>query len=599
MSVLTLRPNGISEGVQVIPLVEPEDSEHPDVLSDNSDDSYVYVLDLYGLYGDWLTFPHHTTESGTINSVTIYIRGKVVGQNSRTYFQFELFTDDGSTYAGATEQATDTVITTRSVVLTVVGGTELPFTWADIDTFQGRVDLWTNFLDIYAYDVWIDINYTAGASAALTGTVTTATEADIRAGGKTIILTVTGDVWVVAAGGLFDAQRQNIINGIDSAQSEAHGWDAEVKAKIAVTDVVRTSDTVVTITLDAEAGYDITANETITATIPATALVLGGAVVASPTFTITFLAPTRTTTVAMDALLRATGTKTVSLDGLIRFLAATQAIDLDAIIKAIDTSHTIALDAGFKSVDLKAVVLDALIKEADTKTISLSALFQTLGITTTVVLSALFRDTASITVALDTGFKATDTSTISLDTMFKILGITQTMAIDVIFGVGGVVQIPIDTLLKAVDSKTISIDVLIAGLGITKTVAIDTIFKAIDKATISLDALIKELGITQTVVLDALFRGTSTQVISLGAFFKVIGASTLGIDARFFGIGTQSTALDSIFLSRGYSGISLDAIFGTPELSRLFVDIGSKCSMPIDVGSKSRMFLGLEGGGEQ
>lgn len=123
-------------------------------------------------------------------------------------------------------------------------------------------------------------------SVALTGTVTTATEADIVTGGKTIILTVSSDTWVTA-GATFDAQRQNIINGIDSAQSEAHGWDAEVKAKIAVTDVVRTSATVVTITLDAEASYDITATETITATIPATALTGGNALVASPTFTIT------------------------------------------------------------------------------------------------------------------------------------------------------------------------------------------------------------------------------------------------------------------------------------------------------------------------
>jgi hypothetical protein len=137
--------------------------------------------------------------------------------------------------------------------------------------------------------------YTAAglSGIALTGTVTSSiTEADIVTGGKTIILTLTGDVWVVAAGGLFDAQRQNIINGCTSAQSETHGWNNEVKAKIAVTDVVRTSDTVCTITLDAEAGYDITATETITVTVPGTALLLGTGAVASPTFTITAVATT-------------------------------------------------------------------------------------------------------------------------------------------------------------------------------------------------------------------------------------------------------------------------------------------------------------------
>jgi hypothetical protein len=86
----------------------------------------------------------------------------------------------------------------------------------------------------------------------------------------------------------FDHQRQAIINGLDSAQSEAHGWDVEVKGKIPVTDVARTSDTVATITLSPEAAYNITATETVTATIPTAALVnYDSNIVASPTFDIT------------------------------------------------------------------------------------------------------------------------------------------------------------------------------------------------------------------------------------------------------------------------------------------------------------------------
>jgi hypothetical protein len=143
----------------------------------------------------------------------------------------------------------------------------------------------------------LHIEYTA-TSCALTGTVTASiTEADVLTGGKTIILTLTGDTWVTT-GATFDAQRQNIINGIDSAQAEATGWDAVVKAGLAVTDVVRTSDTVVTITLPAFASYNITAQETITATVPATALTGNAALVASPTFTID---PVTTSTVRMLA----------------------------------------------------------------------------------------------------------------------------------------------------------------------------------------------------------------------------------------------------------------------------------------------------------
>lgn len=133
----------------------------------------------------------------------------------------------------------------------------------------------------------ITVTYST-VSAVLTGTAIESEtnkfrESHVVAGGKTIIVTLTNDTWV-AAGATFDAQRQNIINGMDSAQAEATGWDAEVKAKIAVTDVVRTSSTVVTITLDAEAAYNITAAETITVTIPSTALTGAAAVVATPTF---------------------------------------------------------------------------------------------------------------------------------------------------------------------------------------------------------------------------------------------------------------------------------------------------------------------------
>lgn len=121
---------------------------------------------------------------------------------------------------------------------------------------------------------------------ALTGTVTTAVESDIVTGGKTIILTLT-DSTFVASGATFNAQRQNIINGLTSAQSETHGWNNDVKAAMVVANVVRTSAQVVTITLPAVGTYVITANETITATVPAAAIQAGVAVVASPTFVVT------------------------------------------------------------------------------------------------------------------------------------------------------------------------------------------------------------------------------------------------------------------------------------------------------------------------
>jgi len=132
-------------------------------------------------------------------------------------------------------------------------------------------------------------------SVALAGSITSSTEADIAAGGRIITLTLTNDTWV-AAGGTFDAVRQAIITGLDSNLAEGTGWDAEVRDKEVVSAVVRTSNTVVTITLTSvSSAYDITADEIITATVPASALVTSViAVQANPTFTVTAIIPTIT-----------------------------------------------------------------------------------------------------------------------------------------------------------------------------------------------------------------------------------------------------------------------------------------------------------------
>jgi hypothetical protein len=110
-------------------------------------------------------------------------------------------------------------------------------------------------------------------------------EDEVVAGGKTISIELTDDTWV-ASGATFDAQRQNIINGLDSAQSELNGWNNTVRDVIGVGTVVRTSDVLVTVTLPATAGYSITAGETITVSVPATAVTSGSGVTATPTLSV-------------------------------------------------------------------------------------------------------------------------------------------------------------------------------------------------------------------------------------------------------------------------------------------------------------------------
>lgn len=135
-----------------------------------------------------------------------------------------------------------------------------------------------------------EITATSDPACTLAGSFAdNATEAEVAAGGEICIITVVNDT-SVAAGATFDGVRQAIIDGFDSAQSETHGWNNEVRDKEVVTAVVRTNDTTITVTFtSAGAAYDISANETITVTVPAAALVTSGSpVVATPTSDIIF-----------------------------------------------------------------------------------------------------------------------------------------------------------------------------------------------------------------------------------------------------------------------------------------------------------------------
>jgi hypothetical protein len=158
-------------------------------------------------------------------------------------------------------------------------------------TFSDDIDGDTRPTGASTWDVGADESTGDAPVAALTGTLADgATEAQIVSGGETLIITLTNDTWDATVGA-DNAVTTALINGIDSGGAEGTGWDAVVKANMDYQDVDRTSATVVTITLGAEATYDITATETITVTVPGTAVAGGGSIAATPTFDITTSAP--------------------------------------------------------------------------------------------------------------------------------------------------------------------------------------------------------------------------------------------------------------------------------------------------------------------
>lgn len=256
----------------------------------------------------------------TINSVTVTM--KLLQRGSAWMTHYVYYRTASNTYLSPGTAVYDGDYKTISYTWTTCPATSATWTPADINNEEFGFQCMVRDLNAYGAKVMVDslsvsVDYSPIVPiCTLTGTITTATELNIVAGGKTVILTVANDTWV-AAGGVFDAQRANIIAGLTSAGAEAGGWNATVKPAIPLANVTRDSNVKVTIVLPAVVAYTITANEIITVTVPATAVVAAGAIVASPTFTITNIDAPTVTTQAVSAITAttATGNGNVTSDG--------------------------------------------------------------------------------------------------------------------------------------------------------------------------------------------------------------------------------------------------------------------------------------------
>ena len=102
------------------------------------------------------------------------------------------------------------------------------------------------------------------------------------------MITLTGDTWTQGVGQLDETGNgasDQLIRGFTSMQSESFGWNAVVRAGMPQANVQRTTDTVVTITVQQFSSFDITAPETIEVVIPPVAVSSAQAVVA-PSFVV-------------------------------------------------------------------------------------------------------------------------------------------------------------------------------------------------------------------------------------------------------------------------------------------------------------------------
>ena len=196
------------------------------------------------------------------------------------------------------------------------------------------------------------------ATAAVTGTIVAGgvLEDEIVVGGETIIITLTGDTWVATVGA-DNAITTALIAGIDSGGAEAAGWDAVVKANMVFSDVARTSNTIVTITLGTEPTYLIDNDETITVTIPATALTAAVEIIATPTFDVTAVA-----TAAVTGTIVAGGVHEGEIIAGGETIIITLTGDIWDTNMGSDHASTTALIAGLDSDGAEAGGWDAVVK---------------------------------------------------------------------------------------------------------------------------------------------------------------------------------------------------------------------------------------------
>ena len=125
----------------------------------------------------------------------------------------------------------------------------------------------------------------AALSIALTGTVISGgvLESEIVTGSETLIITLAGDTWQPALGS-DNALTTAFLAAITGDDAGSNGFDDEIT--LVHGNLVRTSDTIMTLTIPAGASYAVAADETVTVA-PPVGSVTRGIAPASQTFDIT------------------------------------------------------------------------------------------------------------------------------------------------------------------------------------------------------------------------------------------------------------------------------------------------------------------------
>ena len=167
MTLLTLRPNGAGASTQLSKVGDTANYLCVDETSRDSATTYVKIvgsedaavtgIDLYAL-------PDHSSESGTINSVTAVMVAKYVMRISTGAPRIQV---NGTNYGNAAGGLT-TSYATYSQTWATNPNSGVAWTWSDIDALQAGCVLTgaRRSGDARATQIYIEVDYTEGGGAA-------------------------------------------------------------------------------------------------------------------------------------------------------------------------------------------------------------------------------------------------------------------------------------------------------------------------------------------------------------------------------------------------------------------------------------------------
>ncbi len=187
--VLTLRPN--AAGAETALSKNGTGGENWDRVDEvTPDETTTYVYNSSSAYKrDLYNIPNHTSQSGPISSVRVYVRCKNDSGGTNGWWKSSL--KSGATVSDGTENGPSESWYTTSYAWSVDPADGLAWTWADIDALQIGVSLSSTGIegDCYCTQVYVEVTYVGIVAPTVTTQAASAVEATTATGNGTVTAT--------------------------------------------------------------------------------------------------------------------------------------------------------------------------------------------------------------------------------------------------------------------------------------------------------------------------------------------------------------------------------------------------------------------------